>query len=268
MIINMAGGGGGAALNFKVIPGLTQPGEASENTIWVNTERINNWYFSATQPEGMQEWDVWFQTDTSSAIEFNALKKNGIQVCPMFVKQYINNAWANIPAEIHQNGVWHKVWDGVILKPNDTNFEHTGGWVADTRLGIWDKGNTVPTVTHNSAGVDIKFKGDNARGCYRTAEKVAISGFNFLKVHFNDYGGERGVVAVAVTDKLDTGIEGNAAARWLEELQTYDNPVIMNKTITINTSGISGEYYIAIVLRQYDTTTDYISANISKVWFE
>lgn len=48
MIFNMSGGGG-AALNFKVMGGTSAPSNPKENTIWVNTNNlITGWQFSST----------------------------------------------------------------------------------------------------------------------------------------------------------------------------------------------------------------------------
>lgn len=48
MIFNMSGGGG-AALNFKVMGGTAEPSNPKENTIWVNTNNpITGWQFSST----------------------------------------------------------------------------------------------------------------------------------------------------------------------------------------------------------------------------
>lgn len=135
MIINMVGGGGGAALNFKVVPGLTQPGTASENTIWVKTERIGSWYFSATQPEGLQEWDVWFTVGTSSAVEFNALKKGGIQVYPISPKQYVGGALVNVTSYIYQNGEWELI-SGNYLYHKGKYVVPFDKWLFQENIGI------------------------------------------------------------------------------------------------------------------------------------
>lgn len=48
--------GGGAALNFKVVGGTTEPLNPAENTIWVNTDtEITAWAFSADDPSGVVE---------------------------------------------------------------------------------------------------------------------------------------------------------------------------------------------------------------------
>ena len=99
--------GGGAPLNFKVVGGTTAPASPKENTIWVNTNTaIASWFFSAAEPDPPLAGMVWFATDKKSSAPFNALKKNGITVYPVSVKQYINGAWADKIAKAYQNGAW------------------------------------------------------------------------------------------------------------------------------------------------------------------
>lgn len=51
MIINMTGGGGGAALNFDVVGGTSAPASPRENMIWINTSvKIPKWVFAAVDP--------------------------------------------------------------------------------------------------------------------------------------------------------------------------------------------------------------------------
>lgn len=102
-----AGGSGSAALNFKIVQGITQPGTAVENTIWVETEKITSWTFSATEPTDPVEGMVWIPTGTSSPVEFNALKKNCLFVYPQSAKQFIDGAWVDRNAMIYQDGVWN-----------------------------------------------------------------------------------------------------------------------------------------------------------------
>jgi hypothetical protein len=99
------GGGGGGGLNFKVICN-PQPSTAKENTIWIDTDRINNYYFAATQPENMAEYDVWFPIGTYSSVAFSATKKNPIMVYPLSAKQYISGAWVDKTAKSYQNNEW------------------------------------------------------------------------------------------------------------------------------------------------------------------
>lgn len=108
MIFNVSGGGG-TALNFRVVGGTTAPSNPKENMIWVNTSTpITDWVFSATQPTSASG-RVWIFTGTSSSVEFNALKKNGIQVYPISAKQYIGGAWVDKTAKVYQDGQWNEL---------------------------------------------------------------------------------------------------------------------------------------------------------------
>lgn len=128
-------GAGGAALNFKVVPGLTQPGTAAENTIWVKTESLTGWIIDASQPEELTEGMVWISAGTKSAVEFNALKKNGIQVYPLSAKQMIGGALVDVEAVSYQGGEWVDWWNGDLYKQGDL-YEHiSGGWVVMNAAG-------------------------------------------------------------------------------------------------------------------------------------
>lgn len=121
-----AGGGGGAALNFKVV-GNPQPTSPSENTIWLNTDvPIASWYFQAEQPENMAEGDVWFHVGTPSIVEFNALKKNGIQVYPLYAKQMVSGELVDKTAKIYQGGAWIE-WIVYIFNSDSDASEFTVG---------------------------------------------------------------------------------------------------------------------------------------------
>jgi hypothetical protein len=173
--------GGGASLNFKVVPGLTQPGTAAENTIWVETEKIGTWYFSATQPEGMQEWDVWFQTGTSSTIEFNALKKDGIQVYPMSAKQYVSGALVDVAAMSYQGEKWVE-WNRDISLIKDG--------IADERFVAIAKGlnanqaGAAPTVTQGDGYIRLYMKNysDYRHGLYYIPEKIDLTDVTSIEV--------------------------------------------------------------------------------------
>lgn len=107
-------GGGGAGLNFKIV-GNPQPEAPGENTIWVDTDSITKWAFSATEPENPEEGMVWISVGNSSPVAFNALKKNNITVYPIFAKQYVSGAWVDKTAKSYQDGAW-KEWRVYLFK--------------------------------------------------------------------------------------------------------------------------------------------------------
>lgn len=119
---------GGAGLNFKVVGGTTQPTNPTENTVWVNTSTtISSYVFAATEPSNPTAGMVWISTSTSSTVEFNALKKNGIQVYPTSVKQYVGGAWVDKIAKSYQSGEWVD-WSRTIFDAGNTYESITGGY--------------------------------------------------------------------------------------------------------------------------------------------
>ena len=112
------GAGGGNPINFKVV-GNPQPASPKENTIWVNTDvKVTGYDFSFTQPASAKEGMVWFGTGLTSDTKFNALKKNGLQVCPIYAKQYVSGAWVDKTAKICQNQVWNGFYSEVWIVKN------------------------------------------------------------------------------------------------------------------------------------------------------
>ena len=236
-----AGGGGGAALNFKVVPGLTQPGTASENTIWVNTERIGAWYFSVTQPENMQEWDVWFPVDTSSTVEFNALKKNGIQVYPLSAKQHVSGALVDKTTKIYQNGEWVE-WIIWIIKDGQTRLS-TGGVLRTTdRL----------TVTYDTDYVDVYIVASTTSGIATsqplnvTRRKELVVDLDVVKLSESVY--------VGLTKALNAESESVAMSNLVTTAQTTKTG---RQTISVKIpSSVSGNYYPCVLLKGGSSAKD------------
>lgn len=52
------------------------------------------------------EGTLWIQTSSDDGLSFNALKKNGLYVCPVSCKQYIDSEWADLEAYACQGGEW------------------------------------------------------------------------------------------------------------------------------------------------------------------
>ncbi len=110
MIFNVTGGGG-TALNFKVVGYATKEellaATPAENTIGIITEiPITGYHFGKEEPSPAAAGMVWITTGTRSPVEFNALKKNAIQVYPISAKQYIGGAWVDVTAMSYQGGEW------------------------------------------------------------------------------------------------------------------------------------------------------------------
>ena len=175
MIFNMTGGG--APLNFKVVPN-PQPDTAKENTIWVDTDRINNYYFSATQPENMVNYDVWFRVGTSSSVEFNALKKNGIQVYPLSAKQYVSGALVDVTAKTYKDGALVE-WMLYLYNAGDQCNSITGGWGSS---GYIDSGGATVSGTLNANNMTISRTNDDRLHVLGTKDLIDFSGCKTLFV--------------------------------------------------------------------------------------
>ena len=241
MIINMTGGGGGAALNFKVVPGLTQPESSSENTIWVKTERIGAWYFSATQPENMQEWDVWFPIGTTSHVEFNALKKNAIQVYPLSAKQYVDGAWVDKTAKSYQGGEWQH-WFRYIYNAGDECNDITGGWTSSGYT--WNNGSTSITIKSPTKNADnILFTGTaggsgNLPGI-GTENAIDLTNVSILEVDVN-------VIATSSNGSSTFYLAVMSTKNFSSEFvaSVGGGNGTGEKTLQLDVSKLSGSYYI------------------------
>ena len=227
-IISRRGGGGGG-LNFQVIHN-PQPDTAKENTIWVDTDRINNYYFSATQPEGMVDYDVWFPVGTSSTVEFNALKKNGIQVYPLSAKQMVSGVLKDVIAKTYQNGSWIE-W----IAPG-TIFKKGYGWV-------WEYGYTLPDgpCEVTPEGIYMPYSSGSKNGL-KTETTVDVGSYRTLHVKLT--GGGDG--PNPSTNGFFFGF-GNNAFDWPSN--NWNSYVFINQNyeveteLTLDITGVSNLYF-------------------------
>ena len=231
MIFNMTGGG--APLNFKVVPN-PQPDTAKENTIWVDTDRINNYYFSATQPEGMVDYDVWFPVGTSSTVEFNALKKGGIQVYPLSAQQMVSGVLKDVTAKSYQGGVW-KEWIEVI----------------DFDLTNWTKKNPYPSRSYTKGTYDLSsktLKGSITKDYQHVVlvknEKMNFQSANTLNMIYSLSKNMSSNGAIFV--KLSSSFSDPADNTCVVNQRITEQAT--NKEISIDVSSVNSSYYLWIGL--------------------
>ena len=260
MIINMTGGGGGDALNFKVVPGLTQPGTASENTIWVKTEQIGDWCFSTTQPEGMQEWDVWFPTGIESVVEFNALKKNALQVYPLIAKQMVSGELVVVNVMSYQHGEWVDWWNGELYNKGN-EFEHiTGGWAVSNFLFANSYTFAIPTFTKSGNTLKITNSSTNATGASIT-HKNALDLTGYKKVFVN-------ITALSSVDRQNIAVmpEGSKYANTDAIALVISNTQTGTVELSLGNFDTTKKYFV--VLLTTDGTNGTGSITVDKVWLE
>lgn len=229
MIFNMTGSGG-APLNFKVVPN-PQPDTAKENTIWVDTDRINNYYFSATQPENMVNYDVWFHVGTSSPVEFNALKKNGIQVYPISAKQYIGGALVDKTAESYHGGAWVD-WITILMEGSYLNPKY-GSWRSVEQGGVGG------SVAYTDEGIELTanaFSGGKGGGAF-VGPKDAID-FSTINTITAKCTGS-GTAVITVTD--------NASSWWQSVVARLDEGLSNNEVeVVLDVSELTGNHYLYV----------------------
>lgn len=254
MIFNMTGvaGGGGAALNFKIVGGTTQPSSASENTIWVNTdEEITSWIFSVTEPTELVEGMVWIVTGTDSGLAFNALKKNAIYIYPLSAKQYVGGKWNEIEMYINQNGSWDEVITTTYIFQN----------------GAFTKGSLDSYISNDSsdAGILDGFIGLYAENgsvvfCWAT-EKYDIS--NYSKIIFvvksMEYTTNGGTLSFDVCLSADSQ----------DPAASISVPIQNSSSITehvLDVSSLDGSYYVRAGIERSKTGNS--SVAISEIRLE
>lgn len=258
-IVNQLGPVEGGGLNFKVVPGMTQPGTATENTIWVKTDRINNYYFSATQPENMVDYDVWFPIDTSSPYTFSATKKNPVMVYPLSAKQYISGALVDKTTKSYQNGEWVDWWYGELYTFGNEWKSVTGGWQSRAWL---DSANSIkvavaPTLTKGESSMVIHLPtaaaGKLNCGAVEVKKDIDLTEWTSLEILY-DYvsqtsdGTDIQIDAyLAVVDRAATYWRTNAGASKLMTSGIKGAPTSKtNQTATLDISTLEGKHDVIV----------------------
>ena len=253
------GNGGASPLNFKVVGGTAEPASPAENMIWVNTDaEITGWIFSAEEPVSPEVGVVWIKTGLSGNVAFNALKKNGILLCPLIVKQYVQSSaseWVSKTAKTYRDGSWVDWWDGSSLyNSGDEIVQATGGWSPQAFKASNDVGNLkAPTVKKNADSMKVDLAGYSGDayycGCLMTEYAVDLTGFTSLKIHIS-----------AITSAVNLRVASAKSSGY-----TSDASLKIDATgdSTLDISSISGEKYIAIAIAQANA-----SVTFDKIWLE
>lgn len=245
-------GGGGSALNFKVIAvssELLLPATAKENTIAVITDTaITSYVFSADTPtpeEGM----IWFTTETSSVVSFDAIKKNVLRVYPTNCQQYTSGGWVKKAAKTWQNGAWVEWWDGYYYKEGNEEVIVTGGWNTYTLNGV-----SKITLGSTEISFDITYQSDSGYGAILcTRNKIPIKKLKTLIVKKScAIAQDAAPTTRAGFGLLSTAkyVSPAAATNWVSYVsigatQQYWEAKTYTET-RLDVSSVQGDYYIAL----------------------
>ena len=249
-IFGVNGSYDGVELNFNVVGGTTQPSSASENTIWVNTSTtITGYVFSATQPTGSNGL-VWIFTGTSSSGAFNALKKNDIQVYPIYAKIYNNGSWSNSNAQIYKNGKWVD-WIRYLYKDGNEYNDITGGITFKYGAG-GNYGSPYATATKNTGNIRLTMYrgsdvGHHAYSNLHTVNKVDLSNCEAISVNVTECAkaaSDRWWVYISTTvppDSATTITEFASAYLPINNTGTYTLPINGFESAYVGVGGRTGE---------------------------
>ena len=251
MIFNMTSGSVAAGLNFKVVGGASEPTNPSENTIWVNTDtEITSWTFSTTEPEASSEGMVWIITGKSSSVDFNALKKNNITVYPIFAKQCVDGSWVGVQCMSYQNGAFVKwIPAGALYYEGNECVDTSGGWQArGWAMSSTNKTTVEPTITNNDDHMQISVPSSGvACGAVEVINDQDLTSVNSITIDFEmtiaSY-----YVMLLVIDRNTSYMDNSVCSIKLDDAHTG---TFSRRTITLDTSSVSGLYDVAIRFSDY-----------------
>lgn len=243
-------GNDGIELNFEIVGGTTEPENPKENTIWVNTDvEITSYMFSVSEPESLIDGMVWISTSNDSSCKFNVLNENGIVVCPMSAKQYINGEWVTVSCKSYINEEW-KDWGVYLFDYGFTGYAwQARGW---KEANAGNQAAIAPSVTQQSDGsLLLRMTGNGnlhmSGGVYELSSDINLSQFKTL--HSEGVG-------VRVCNRGAAGISAGTIAATSDS----DNDGIQ----TLDISGLSGNYDIVIALIVSGSGT--ASCVLKRVW--
>lgn len=234
--------GGYNPLNFKVMAYATEEdlnaATPKENTIGVITAvPISTWTFSATEPTEPMEGMVWISTGTDSPAAFNALKKNDIQVYPVFAKQYIGGAWVDKTAKSWQGGEWVdwmlRIYDNGFI--NEGAIERFEQVVAAAAQLTWEA-NKIAFSYINSGGRYVTIY---------TKRPIPVDSYKKLYIDVGDVTvGTNGVFIAGLRSTPEASENVPSASSFAASIST--NKSISKQVLDVDISNVSGDYYIQI----------------------
>ncbi len=235
-------GGGGSALNFKVIAVSSEPllpATAKENTIAViTTTPITSYVFASTAPTSPTEGMVWFATGTASTVGFNAIKRNGLWVYPTGCQQYVSGAWEQKTVKTYRNSAWVDWWNGYLYDSGNEYDFVTGGW---STTGYSMSGYSISAATKGAAEITFASSTASNLNLQGTQNAVDLTAANTVTIEMtvknkdnNGYAGQIWVLSgKTITAAVARVVITNAAGS--------------KTTASIDVASLSGSYYIACI---------------------
>lgn len=196
-----------------------------------------------------EEGHVWISTGTTSRVAFNALKKNGILICPMAAKQYIDGAWVSVSAKTYQRGKWVD-WTVFAFNNGDLCEGITGGWEATDR-NWYDYGQVMATmrVENGLLIVESYFDRDsnNFGGTVQTKNKIDMTPFSTVVFNVKDCGLLNSSAGYGLVGKYRLGVTSDVTSKAYTMdafVDLEENGV--NREVAVDVSNINKPCAVAI----------------------
>lgn len=244
-----SGGGVGGGSELTIVGGTTRPANATQNTIWVNTDiDITSYILSATAPESPNEGMVWITIKDSGAVKIaSPVGGDWITVYPIYAQQYVNSAWVEKVTKSYQNGAWVE-WleEGQIFPPtNDwiiqkVSDKHSLNSSAKFENGVF-KATVVPDTDAAIALKNFDYTGIKTIEIYFRTKLTSVSngGVIFLvsDYQYNDNGSE-------------------IVAKWSSLTD------VSNGVMAVDVSGVTGQHWLIVGGNMWGET---INLEITKI---
>ena len=199
-------------------------------------------YIIANFNDSMTKGTVWISTGSKSPIEFNVLKNNGIQVYPLYVKQYINGVWVTVEAKSYQNGEWID-WVTYLYNKGETQYTFVSAAKKNSSSG--SAAGKATTITLNDDNVYMTLSSSSTNGNASMVyldETVDLTEVSTVYVEGDFFGQENTKYPnLRIWSKIGTYVDDNliASTKMITALD-----VEQTNLIELDVSELSGKYYI------------------------
>lgn len=177
---------------------------------------------------------LWFDIGTLSNAPFNAVKKNGIKVYPISVRQYVNGAWVKKTAKTYQNGAWVDWYNGELFFNGEQYTDITGGWVGYNGIG------EIVTIKEDSIVFNLTGTTDRDATAY-TVNRIDL--VNYTKI-------------IAIIDIASGSTAEEKFTLAVMNSNTNNDPTsyVAQTTISGKTGGVAGKHEVTLDVSDVDTS--------------
>ena len=204
---------------------------------WVNTDlAIPHWYFQNDEPSDPETGDLYVTTPNTATNTLQLLRNNGIKLYFGTPRQYNGESWEKVGGKLYYNGTWHNlqtfVYDGTIGNA-ENNFNHSVGGYP------WKKSGAVKSFTEGTDSFTCRCGTTNAgHGVVYTHDTIDFEAVSSVKITYTGTGD--GACRAVVFDSVSGG-----TINGLRAIKAMANTTA-KKTVTIDTSGVTGLRYLGI----------------------